>query len=402
MNITSISSFFSRLFTEFKTKILIQFIFVIFLAAVLYSFLPIIVISYAYSVSIFLRSVLMFVLPFLIIGAISTSLSRILKGGVKLLLFIILLSIFLDFFNGTIGYFVGKRVTQSGVIFPLNSFNRTVDSAFQLVVPQLINIKLALVAGVIVGILTSLFKLPRVEFIMIKINFYSTFFFSKIFIKFLPIAIFGFSLKILYEGKFMNIIKNGFFDVTLILIILFGYFLITLIIASNFKLLRCREILINIMPSMLAAAGTSSIFAATPLSMAASEKNIKDSVVARKIISIKMNINYTGSLIAITLLIFIVIEYFHVQKPNYSTFIIFISYFMMNKFAGIGIPFGIILITLPVLQSVFNFSNEMSDLIIALYVILDPIINLINVGINNLLMIIINPIYNKLHIKKTP
>lgn len=63
---------------------------------------------------------------------------------------------------------------------------------------------------------------------------------------------------------------------------------------------------------------------------------------------------------------------------------------MLNKFAGAGIPGGTIMVSLPILQNYFGFSEEMLALITAFYMLIDPMTTLGNVTANNLLVVFIN------------
>jgi Na+/H+-dicarboxylate symporter len=68
---------------------------------------------------------------------------------------------------------------------------------------------------------------------------------------------------------------------------------------------------------------------------------------------------------------------------------LFGAFFVLNKFAGAGIPGGTIMVSLPVLQQYLGFNEEMLALIAAFYMLIDPITTTGNVTANNLLIIFV-------------
>jgi Na+/H+-dicarboxylate symporter len=86
---------------------------------------------------------------------------------------------------------------------------------------------------------------------------------------------------------------------------------------------------------------------------------------------------------------------FNHPLPTVQNFIMFGVFFVLNKFAGGGVPSGTIVVTIPVLKEFFGFDDGMVAFIVAFYGVIDPIATAGNVAANNLFVIIFQKIKTK-------
>lgn len=380
--------FFSSIFDWIKKKTLAQMIFVIFVCLFSYPFIPNDVISYFYAVSLALKSVLIFILPFLIIGAMASSFAKIPKGGFVFTICVLLGVTLSNFINLTVAYFFGKAViNESGITELAVGAIEKIQPAFNFVLPKLINNGYALIIGLVIGIACSLFSLPRIESYANKLNNIAMFFMSKIFIRVLPIFIAGFLLKMLKEGELKQMFESQLFATLSVVLMIVCYLAIWFVVAAGFRWSRMKEIFLNILPAMITAFSTMSSAATLPLSLEAAEKNTKDPLLSRSLIPMIMNFHMLGSSMAVSVAALIIMTCFKMPLPDYSHFAVFGAYFVLNKFAGAGVPAGSIIVTLPFFKSVLGFTDDMTGLILAFYIVFDPIITLGNVTANNLFVI---------------
>jgi Na+/H+-dicarboxylate symporter len=379
-----------------KEKIIIQILIAIIICIFSYNHLSRETVSYVYAASLALRAILVFVLPFLIITAISTAFARIPRGGFGFALFILGAICISNFINLMISYFCGSVIMgMHNAPFTISgSVADPVKAAFELHLPQLIENKFALVIGLVIGISCSLFSLKKVELVANKANKVIMFFMSKIFIRFLPIFIAGSLLKLLVEGELFDLLRTQLTNSLSMIGLLLLYLLLWFLIAAGFKLTRLKEIFGNVAPAMITAFSTMSSAAALPLSIEAAEKNTKDPVLANSVVPISMNLHMLGDTICIPVMTLIIMTGFGFPLPSFSEFAIFGVYFILNKFAGAGIPGGTIMVTLSVLQSVFHFTPEMTGLITTVYMVFDPVATTGNVTANGLFVIFIQKILN--------
>ena len=266
---------------------------------------------------------------------------------------------------------------------------------------KIFNNGIALIFGLLTGIMCSFFSLPKIESFANKINNLAMFFMSKVFTRILPIFIAGFLLKMLREGELKQMFESQLFATLSVIILIFGYLAFWFIVASDFKLSRLKEIFFNTLPAMITAFSTMSSASALPFSLEANEKNTKDPLLAQSLTPMIVNFHMMGSSMAVSVAALIIMTCFKVPLPSYSHFALFGMYFCLNKFAGSGVPAGSIIVTLPFFKSILGFNDDMAGLILAFYIVFDSVITLGNVAGNNLFVIIAQKVIKYFKKKKS-
>ena len=269
-----------------------------------------------------------------------------------------------------------------------------IEPSFKIAIPALIGNGIALLIGLVIGVCCSLFSLKKLEAVANQFNNIIMFFMSKIFVRFLPIFIAGFLLKLFVDGELVNMIKSQLTNSITMVGMLITYIFIWFLIASWFNFARLKEIFINIFPAMITAFSTMSSAAALPLSMEAAQKNTKDEILSRSVVPISTNLHMLGDTICIPIMALIVISMFGAHMPTFLEFAKFGVFFVFNKFAGAGIPGGTIMVSLPVLKDTLGFTGEMTGLIATIYLVFDPVATTGNVTANGLFVIYIQKILN--------
>ena len=377
-----------------RDKILIQILIAIVFCAFAYPYLSRETVSFAYSISLILRGVLAFVLPFLIMSAISTAFARIPRGGFGFAIFILGAICISNFINMMISFGFGRAImaVNSSPISVTNEVVNKIEPSFTISLPPLIGNGAALVIGLVVGIACSLFALKKVEMVAVQCNKAIMFFMSKIFIRLLPIFIAGFLLKLFTEGELFSLIKSQLANSLSMIGLLILYVFVWFLFASWFNWTKLKEIFGNIAPAMVTAFSTMSSAAALPLSLEAAEKNTKDPILANSVVPISMNLHMLGDTICIPIMSLIIISGFGTEMPTFFEFATFGLFFVLNKFAGAGIPGGTIMVSLPILTKYLGFTPEMIGLITAIYIVFDPVATTGNVTANGLFVIFIQKI----------
>ena len=377
-----------------KSKTLIQILIAVVFCIFSYSHLSDNTIATFYSISLILKGILVFVLPFLIMSAIGTAFAKIPKGGFGFAIFILCAICISNFVNLMISYGFGTIIMSNNnvAIDIAHQAIKKIEPNFTFTFPVLISNGLALVIGLVSGISCSLFSLKKLETFINQINKAVMLFMSKVFIPFLPLFIAGFLLKLFAEGELFSLIQSQFANSIAMIGLLICYIFIWFLIASWFNFSRLKEIFSNIAPAMITAFSTMSSAAALPLSLKAAEKNTQDEVLSNSIIPISMNLHMLGDTICIPIMALIVTSGFGHAMPTFIEFATFGLFFVLNKFAGAGIPGGTIMVSLPVLQKTLGFSPEMLGLITTIYIVFDPLATTGNVTANGLFVIFIQKI----------
>ena len=271
---------------------------------------------------------------------------------------------------------------------------------WNLQLPVLVKNNIALLLGVLLGAFVSYKNVRLVNRFAEICSTLSMFFLSRIFVPILPLFILGFMLKLSYDQVIFDIIKNNFSSVLSIIGVIVTYLATLFLIASGFSINKFLNLIKNIVPPALTAFTTMSSAAALPLSLKAAEANTGNPNASNVVMPTTVNIHLVGDSISIPMMAIIVLSSFGYGFPDFSSYLEFAIYFVMAKFAVAAVPGGGILVMVPILESKLGFTGEMSGLITAFYILLDPIISSANVIGNNAFCMFFTKAMEKLALTK--
>lgn len=371
---------------------LVQLICAILLCSYSYADLSSDTIRFFLTISTCLRESLVFVLPFLLFSFIAVALSAIPKEGMLFVLGLMVVVFVSNFTNilisGAVGFLMlseshSKEIVESAVSFV---------PFFEPKLPIIASTSHALLAGTIVGFANSLYPNKDITIIIKTMHSWVMIFMKKFFVPLLPLFVSGFLLKLFAEGKMAGFVAQNSAIYAKMFCFLIMYLLLWLAVAASFRKKRMVEILQNAFPAIITAFSTMSSAAALPLSLEAAEKNTKDKVLADAVMPLTLNFHMVGDTIIVPILAMMVMLTFNHPLPDFLGFVMFGIFFVLNKFAGGGVPSGTIMVTVPVLKQYLGFDDSMTAFIIALYGVVDPIATSGNVAANNFFVVIFQKI----------
>jgi Na+/H+-dicarboxylate symporter len=379
---------------RFMSNSLVQLLAAITVVVLYYTQLPLNVLRIFFTISVFLREILVFILPFLLFSFVAVALSAIPREGM-LFVFGLLLTIFLSnllniMLSGCIGFFAlsGVQAQACPMLVPSVSITSLVEYRL----PHLIDTIPALITGVIVGVINALYPNKYVSMTIHFIRDCVMMFMKKCFVPLLPIFVAGFLLKLLSEGRIIGFVENNTQPCLVMCGALWAYLAVWLLVAASFNLKRAGEIFKTTFPAIVTAFSTMSSAAALPLSLEAARKNTQDKVLADAVMPLTLNFHMVGDTIIVPIMAMMVLLTFQHPLPTVGNFFLFGFFFVLNKFAGGGVPSGTIIVTVPVLEKYLGFDDTMTAFIIALYGVLDPITTSGNVSANNFFVVIFQKI----------
>lgn len=264
---------------------------------------------------------------------------------------------------------------------------------------QIITTNLALIMGLSLGLTFSI--LGKGKAFAINLRNKVTLFLKLFFIPLLPIYVFGFVLKMDHEGSLDLILHNYLHILLLICLSIIGYFAALLFIASGFNLRRACVYLRELMPPAMTAFSTMSSAATMPLTLGATEKNIKDREFADLVIPTTVNIHLLGDAVGVPLIGMSILLLSGHPLPNIATYLMFTVSFCLAKFSSAGVPGGGVIVLLPILHSHLGLTPEMNSLLTTLYILQDPLFTASNVVGNGIFAILSYKICKRFKIIKT-
>ena len=371
---------------------LVQLICAMILCSCYYSAFSPETIRFFLTISAALRELLVFVLPFLLFSFIAVALSAIPREGMLFVLGLMVTVFISNFTNillsGTVGFFMlsgshSRELVENAVTF---------SPFFELNLPAVASTPSALLAGVIVGFINSFKPNEYVTLVIKTLHAWVMAFMKKFFVPLLPLFVSGFLLKLFAEGRMTGFVSQNSATYLKMFTFLWCYLGLWLAVAASFKKDRMIEIFKNAFPAIITAFSTMSSAAALPLSLQAAEKNTKDKVLADAVMPLTLNFHMVGDTIIVPILALMVALTFNHPLPSIPEFFMFGIFFVLNKFAGGGVPSGTIMVTVPVLQKYLGFDDAMVAFIIALYGVIDPIATSGNVAANNFFVVIFQKI----------
>ncbi len=345
-----------------------------------------------FALSETIKDLLVFVLPVIIFSCLFSSM---LAFKNKALLFVIGLLIFIcasNYIASLIGFGIGSFASNflDDMSRASISATTTLKPAWDLSLQGWIDNKYALLAGLIGGLIAARFPNKLISDLSDKLNYYVHFFLKKIFLPFLPLFATGFVIKMQHEGLLDQVFKT-YMPIFLIIISTFIiYLFVMFLIAAKFNIKDTFIFIRRAFPSGILGFSSLSSMAALPLNLDAAEKSAENSCAARAIIPATVNSHLIGDSTAVPIMAVAVLMTFDLPLPDILTFMQFAFILMMVKFSIVAIPAGGIVVILAPLATYLGFSGEMVGLLMAVYLLFEPVGTFANVMGNNAAAIILS------------
>lgn len=368
---------------------------IIVLSILLNPVIPLPVKQVIYACSLTIKSIVLFLLPFIIFGLLFKTFVKLSDKALSVIILIFgclctsnFINTYLTHYIGSLFYYfdlhIGEKITPAAQLSPY----------FSLELPQLVKNEFALFGGIICGIVTALINRKFATEIALKMEIVVNKIFSFVSVL-IPLFIVGFVVKCASEGVLTNLIKS--YSVILIIFTCYAacYTFMFYLIVNKGILHNTIACLKNMFPAFLTALSTISSAITMPITTLCTEKNVKHKDLSASTISATVNIHLLGDCLAIPMLAYALLKHYNVAEPTCMEYLTFTMFFVIAKFSVAAVPAGGIIIMTPILEKYLHFTPEMSSLIIAIYVIFDPIVTSFNVLGNGALAKLIDQLYDK-------
>jgi Na+/H+-dicarboxylate symporter len=157
------------------------------------------------------------------------------------------------------------------------------------------------------------------------------------------------------------------------------YVLIIYLVGSYISNTSFKKNISSMLPAGFTAFSTMSSVATMPLTLIATEKNLKSRPLSQLIIPSTVNIHVMGdNLMEISLLLALLVL-FGMPFPTYEHFVYFGFFYSVAKLSAVGLPGGNVIIMMPLIQKFFDLNGDMISILTALFIIMDPLITCTNV-----------------------
>lgn len=377
----------------------VQLIAVIFFVFTVGAYIPEPLIKTCYTFSLFFKELLNFTLPFIIFAFVLTGILSFRKNA-PVILALLMGLIFLSNASVAMMTYLVSRLTLSSVACTVDSskliVSKFLEPYYFPCLPPLVRSEYMLLAALAIGIAGTFFRIPVMERSLHRMKRLIELLVNSIFIPLLPLYVFGFLLKIRYEGTFVTLFENYGATVLLIILVQALYLLWFYFLASGFSIQATIKHIRTALPTYLTAFSTMSSAATIPVTIEAAKKNTGNEDLSNMAVPIMANVHLLGDSIGTPLLALVTLLIFKGCIPAFGAYMTFVFYFCTAMFAVSGIPGGGILVMLPILKTQLGFTAEMQTVITALYFLLDSFGTAANVMGDGALVIMFNKLLKKL------
>jgi len=342
-------------------------------------FIPEKITSLFYAISLNLKDALLMVLPLIIFTFIVHSMCELKEGALSFIILAFLMVLCSNFIStmlsGTLGEISLSYLDQK--IFVASQVDELLPM-WEIHFPKLVTNEGALISGLMIGFTLSLFRKLKVKAYINYLYSFAVWFLKRIFVPIIPIFIFGFLLKMSYDGVLEVIIQDYISIFLIVSILLLTYIILLYGIATRFNPTNWFNALRNMLPATITGFSSMSSASALLLIISGVEKNTKH-YYGSSVVPITVNIHMIGDCFSIPIFATAILLSFGMPLPTMETYLLFTVFFVLTRFAVAAVPGGGIFITLPILEKYFGFNGEMLSLITAIYILFDPITTATNV-----------------------
>jgi hypothetical protein len=236
-------------------------------------------------------------------------------------------------------------------------------------------------AGIVLGMLSA-FKFPGLRAALARGKETAEWVLTRFFSRLIPLFVVGFVAR-MHQTHLLHQMFAHYADLLLWLVFFLGAYIFFLFLVGGgqnlFKHLK------NLLPAGGVAFSSGCSLSTLPWTIEGTSKNLQNPHLAKAIIPATTNIQQIGDCIANTFLCFLIYRHFNGHSPDLSLWIPFSLVFVLARFATAAVLGGAIFIMLPLYEAYLHFTPEMIAMILAFNVILDPVITCSNVVANGAL-----------------
>lgn len=341
--------------------------------------------AFFYAISLGIKECLVFFLPFVIFSLVFNAISRLGAHAIRLMMLLLPLICLSNFFNTELSYGISRLwLMRKGCDFcavDLGQKEQGLVAAFSFQLTPFFSSHVALLSGFVFGLFFGIFwgkmaeKASQVFRLWTRVLF-------RLLLPCMPLFIVGTTLKLQHDGV-LGAIFESYLPVLFVFVIATGFWiLLQYFLLAKGNWVRMRAYLKNVFPAILTAFSSMSSVAAFPFSIKAAEKNSANSHHADIVVPSTVNVHLVGDCFFIPMVAIAVMQSFGMPFPSFFVYLPFVFHFVLAKFAVAGVPGGGVLVMLPILEKYLGLTSDMLAIVMAIYILFDPIITTCNVAGN--------------------
>lgn len=375
----------------------LQIAVVLVLALTIGEYIPVEIKSFLYAISNTIKGCLLLGLPIIIFSCVSCCMVSFRDRAMVFIVSLVAAVCVSNFISTSIAYVVG---TFS--LVKMNLHPQIIDKTVELLpswnwqATSIVANEHALLAGFVLGSVFSIRKSSLAINIVTKLHKTVLGILNKWFVPVLPLLVLGFVLKMQHEGILANIIVNYAEILVIVIATYISYIWVLYFVAAGCNFTRGILFMRNMLPGALVGFSSMSSLAAMPVALRGVAKNSEHPEISQAVLPAVINVHLIGDSIGIPIFALVILTTFDLPLPDLQTYLLFAGFFVMAKFAVAAVPGGGIIVMIPILEKYLGFNPQMSALITAIYILLDPIITTTNVVGNGAFSVLFTKVFMRL------
>ena len=339
-----------------------------------------------------------FMIPLIIVGLVTPAICRMGAGAGKMLLFTICLAYFSSVMAGTFSYCASTSLFP-GLLDGLrmdveNSGADEVKPFFTLDIPSIMDVITALTLAFLVGTILSTLERAHLKDVVYDFEEVVKKAISKTLIPLLPLYIFGIFLKMTYTGDAVPVMKV-FIKIIVVIFAMSLVWLIALFCVSSLISHRNPfKCMFRMLPAYLTALGTSSSAATIPVTLSCVRKCGISEPVSNFSVPLCATIHMPGSMMKVVASA-VAIMLMQDMSFSFELLLQFILLMAITAVAAPGVPGGMVMAALGVLEAVLGFDASCQALTITLYIVMDSFGTACNVTSDCAIAMIVDKVFGR-------
>ena len=341
-------------------------------------------VTYAYTASSIIKTGLVLLLPIITFTYMFGSMLKFARSSPGLIISVLTSLQISNVLALAVGFFSLKYAAPYFLTAGSISLHQgiSINSCINIPVPDSWSPANGMLFGFILGIFFSFIPSSSILRLSENLRHFIGIVLNKVFIPVLPIFIFGFFVKMRFEGT-IEALMSGYSKVFIfVTLLLLAYLGVMLLIAHSFNLRSAWRHIKHMITPLLTGFTTMSSMATMPFTLACTKEVLKDDDYSNFIIPLTAGIHMVGDGIIFGVTIAALTYMYSSCDPSLSVFVMFSFYYMLSKFSAAGVPAGTTAIVMPMLGQYLGFSDEMMGIFFSLGVLQDCLITMGNVGGN--------------------
>lgn len=354
-------------------------------------------VSIFYTISIILKDILMLLLPFVVFSYLCSAVLNLQGQATSLILGVFGLVIISNIINVFTAY--GASYVLFSFLKPISleaiKSQTPIEALWRLPLSAILTADKAMLLGLIIGFVGNFTGVRLITQVVDKLKAWTTLALNITFIPFLPVYVFGFILKIGFEGA-LGTLATAYAPVFFLsLFTIQAYLFFWYAVGCNGNLKETFKAIRNMFPAWLTGFSTMSSAATLPVTLKCVENNTRNTQLTNFVVPATANVHMAGDGINITLTALALLVMSGSPLPTLSAFLAYVGAYVVTKFSGSGVPGGGMIILLPVVEKHLGLSSELCSLVATLYILQDSLMTASNVAGNGALAMIANKLFAK-------